>query len=169
MPLKLNVGIQKKQGLPNYSSVSTGCFIELELDQSLLVDDPEKFRDRVRRTYAACREAVEAELARQLHNQLTDPATDGAAAADASGGSRPSASRRGADARPASRKQLAFIEKLAGQIEDFDQQQLAALSDHLCGAPPTNLSCLSASNLIAVLQDLQTGRLDIDTALSRAA
>jgi hypothetical protein len=113
MPLKLNVGIQKKHGLPNYSSVSSGCSIELELDQSLLLDDPAEFQDRVRRTYAACREAVETELARQLNGEPTDPAADGPTAAEATGGSRCSAGRRSADDRPASRKQLAYIEKLA--------------------------------------------------------
>jgi hypothetical protein len=169
MPLKLNVGIQKKHGLPNYSSVSTACFIELELDQSLLVDDLVAFQNRVQRTYAACREAVETELARQLNGNLTDPAGNGAMAPDGSRGPRPSRSRRGAEHRPASRKQLAYIEKLAGQIPDFNQQQLAAISDHLFGRPPTDLSCLGASTLIAVLQDLQTGRIDIETALSRAA
>jgi hypothetical protein len=169
MPLKLNVGIQKKHGLPNYSSVSTGCFIELELEQSLIVDDPEGFHDRVRRTYAACREAVETELARHLHGNPATLAPDGAPDDEATAGSRPSANRRGADNRPASRKQLAYIEKLAGQIHDFDRRQLEALSDQLFGKLPTDLSCLHASNLIVVLQDLQAGRIDIDTAMSRAA
>ena len=169
MPLKLSVGIQKKHGLPNYSSVSTGCSIELELDQSLLLDDPEQFRDRVRRTYAACREAVETELARQLNGNPTDQVTVGDAVADACGGSRRSAHRRGADERPASRKQLAYIEKLTGQIPDFNQQQLATLCDQLVGKPPADLSCLGASTLIAVLQDLQAGRVDLDTAFHRAA
>jgi hypothetical protein len=101
MPLKLSVGIRKKHGLPNYSSVGAGCHIELELDQSLLVDDPEGFHDRVRRTYAACREAVEAELARQL---IGDPAV--AADGFMSNGHPPDNSsaageRRTADDKPA--------------------------------------------------------------------
>jgi hypothetical protein len=139
------------------------------LDQSLLVDDPVTFQNRVQRTYAACREAVETELARQLSGDLTDPVATGAMAADGARGPRLSRSRRGADDRPASRKQLAYIEKLAGQIPDFNQQQLAAISDRLFGRPPTDLSSLGASTLIAVLQDLQAGRIDIETALSPAA
>jgi hypothetical protein len=83
--------------------------------------------------------------------------------------SRRSARRLGADERPASRKQLAYIEKLTGQILDFNQQQLVTLCDQLVGKPPADLSCLGASTLIAVLQDLQAGRVDLDTALNRAA
>jgi hypothetical protein len=88
---------------------------------------------------------------------------------DGSRALRTTSRRRAADDRPASRKQLAYIETLAGQIPDFNQQQLAAISDHLFGRPPTDLSCLGASTLIAVLQDLQAGRIDIASALSRAA
>ena len=167
MPLKLNVGIQKKHGLPNYSSVGAGCHIELELDQALLLDDPEGFHDRVRRTYAACREAVEAELARQR-------AGDAAAALDASRSPTSESlsadgEGRSADVHPASRRQLDYIEKLAGQIRDFDDRQLVALADHLFGTSPTELSCRQASNLIIVLQDLKAGRIDLNAALDRAA
>ena len=167
MPLKLNVGIQKKHGLPNYSSVGAGCHIELELDQSLLADDPDGFHDRVRRTYAACREAVEAELARQV-------AGDGAATLDASAGLT-SESRsadgefRSADVHPASRRQLGYIQKLASQIRDFDDRRLVDLADHLFGKSPAELSCLEASKVIDLLQDLKAGRIDLNAALDRAA
>jgi hypothetical protein len=169
MPLKLNVGIQKKHGLPNYSSIGAGCHIELELDQALLWDDPEGFHDRVRRTYAACREAVEAELARQM-------AGDAAVAAEGfvtNGHSPDKSSAPGehhtVDDRPASRRQLDYIVKLAGQIHDFEDRQLVALANHLFGNSPAEFSSLQASQLIVVLQDLKAGRIDLDSARDRAA
>jgi hypothetical protein len=169
MPLKLHVGIQKKHGLPRYSSVSAACSVELELDHSLLVDDPQRFQDRVRRTYAACREAVETELARQLISNPDAPEANEALLDEGSGASHLSSDRCAAGIRPASRKQTAYIEKLAGQIPGFNEPQLTALCDQLSGKLPSGLSCLDASRLIGILQDLKEGRIDLDTAFHRAA
>jgi hypothetical protein len=141
MPLKLSVGIQKKQGLPNYSSVGAGCHIELELDQSLLADDPEGFHDRVRRTYAACREAVEAELARQVAGDA--PATLDASRSPTSESLSADGEGRSADVHSASRRQLGYIQKLARQIRDFDDRQLAALAEHLFGKSTGEFSSLN--------------------------
>ena len=47
--------------------------------------------------------------------------------------------------------------------------QFEALTNHLFGKPASELSCLEASNLIVVLQDLKAGRLDLEAALDRAA
>jgi len=38
MPLKLNVGVSKKLGLPEYSSVGASCNVEVELDSTMLHD-----------------------------------------------------------------------------------------------------------------------------------
>ena len=65
MPLKLHVSINKKIGLPEYSSAGAACGIELELDQSLLMADPDGLQARVRQAYAACSQAVNEELERQ--------------------------------------------------------------------------------------------------------
>ena len=63
MPLKLNVGLMKKIGQPRYSSLSASCHLEIELESSLLERDAEGLQSRIRRTFAACRRAVETELA----------------------------------------------------------------------------------------------------------
>ena len=39
MPMKLNVGVSRKIGLPDYGSVGASCNLELELDSSLLERD----------------------------------------------------------------------------------------------------------------------------------
>ncbi len=39
MPLKLNVGVNKKIGLPDYGSLGTSCHVEVEVDSGLIFDD----------------------------------------------------------------------------------------------------------------------------------
>lgn len=64
MPMKLNVGVSRKVGLPEYSSAGASCNVELELDSVLLQNDVHAFQDQVREAFAAAEQAVEAEVAR---------------------------------------------------------------------------------------------------------
>ena len=71
MPMKLNVGVSRKVGLPNYGSVGASCNLELELDASLLERDLDAFHTQIRGAYVAAHQAVHDELAR-LHALRTD-------------------------------------------------------------------------------------------------
>jgi hypothetical protein len=66
MPMKLNVGVSRKIGLPDYGSVGASCNLELELDAGLLERDLEGFHSQIRTAYVAAHQAVHDELAR-LH------------------------------------------------------------------------------------------------------
>lgn len=65
--LKLNAGISRKVGLPNFSSASASCHIEAELDSTLL-NDVAGFQIVVQRAYQSCEQAVADQISR-----LTSP------------------------------------------------------------------------------------------------
>jgi hypothetical protein len=64
VPLKLNVGVSRKLGLPEFSSVGASCNVEVELDSSLLQSDLDGFHAQVRGAFTAACQAVDDELSR---------------------------------------------------------------------------------------------------------
>ncbi|AGA26330.1 hypothetical protein [Singulisphaera acidiphila] len=64
MPLRLNVGVSKKLGLPEYSSIGASCNLELEVDSMLIHTDLDGLHEQIRGAFVAARQAVNDELAR---------------------------------------------------------------------------------------------------------
>ena len=61
MTIKINVGVNKKIGLPDYGSAGGHCNIEIEADNSIL-DNADQFLQRVKDAYEMARQSVEEEL-----------------------------------------------------------------------------------------------------------
>ena len=59
--IKLNAGVSKKVGQPNFSSLGASVNLELELESSL-VSYPEKMQEKIRSLFALARKAVDEEL-----------------------------------------------------------------------------------------------------------
>ena len=66
--LKVTVGVCKKLGMPNYSSVGASCELVLELD-NVVVENPADFLAQMRVAYSQVRKAVDEELDRQRPEQ----------------------------------------------------------------------------------------------------
>ena len=103
MPLKLNVGVSRKIGLPDYGSIGASCSLEVELDGSLLKDDLEAFHDQVRDAYVAAHQAVHDELARLQAQGTQEPVKSPARSAVNGSGPGDGHARGNGDAVPAGR------------------------------------------------------------------
>ncbi len=164
MPLKLNVGLSKKIGQPDYGSLGASCHVEVELDQSLVFDDLDGFQERVTRAYAACRQAVLDELARHQVDTNTQ---------DANGQAKtppmPGNPTNGHNGHRASQKQLDYVQQLASQVRGLGVRRLETLATKMFGKPLADLSSLDASGLIDVLKDVKAGKIDLSAALNGAA
>ena len=62
MPVKINIGLSRKIGQPDFGSIGATCNVEFEIDGGYDNGSTERFQDAVSRAYTACREAVDAEL-----------------------------------------------------------------------------------------------------------
>jgi hypothetical protein len=174
--MKLSIGLSKKIGLPDYGSLGATCNLELELDQSLIVsDDLDGFHDRVRRTFVACRQAVEDELAHHKTARASGRSTESGQTASArpraNGNGRENGNGNGrdsSDGRRASQKQIDYAQQLAGQIKGLGVRRLESLAQKMFSKPLADLSSLDASGLIDVLKDVKSGAIELAAALNGA-
>ena len=157
MSLKLHVTINKKRGLPEYSSLGAACGLELELDESLLTSDPDGLQARIRQAYATCTQAVDEELDRQRAGT-----TPGSTAAPAPESRRPVHQTNG---HQASEKQISYARQLAGQIDGLGVRNLESLAQKMFSKPLAGLTTLDASGLIDALKDIKAGKIDLAAAL----
>ena len=71
MPVKLNIGLSRKVGEPNYGSRGASIHLEVELENGVL-NDPAAMRDHVQDLYALARQSVDDELQRPADEALVD-------------------------------------------------------------------------------------------------
>jgi hypothetical protein len=164
MPLKLNVGVSRKMGLPEFGSIGASCSLELELDAALLDRDLEAFHAQVRHAYGAVRQAVQDELARLQAAGTQAPtkprareAVNGSGAGNGharGNGEAVLAGRRAAEAprsgKPATASQVSAIRSIARQRE---ADLVAILRSEYDVERPEDLTLRQASALIDWLKD----------------
>jgi len=170
MPMKLNVGVCRKVGQPDYGSGAT-CNVEVELSSSLLQDDLEGFQRQVRTAYDACRQAVSDELARNQSagadanrpQASTQPPPESGAGHQNGNGHNANGSRG------ATEKQITYIRQLSGQIKGLGVRKLETLAGNMYGKPVAGLSSFEASGVIDCLKGIKAGEIDLQAALNGAA
>ena len=192
MPLRLNIGLSKKLGLPDYGSLGASCNVDIELDAALLQTDPEAFQRHARNAFDACRRAVQEELARHQAAPSSTPAdhppaTSGNAGGNGNGigngngnghtgngnsgngntGNGQNGNGRG-NGHPASEKQMTYVRQLAGHIKGLGVRRLDALVNKMFAKPVAGLTSLEASGLIDALKSIKAGEINLDTVLEGA-
>lgn len=153
MAIKINLGINKKIGEPNYGSRGASCNVEFDLDGSFDNGGSARFQEAARKAYAACRQAVEAELQTvgadtgDVGGQHTSPARQ-------NGRSGANGNRAGSGPRAATASQVRAIHAIANRNR-IDLPSL--LSSQFDVSRPEDLSIVDASALIDLLKEPNAG------------
>jgi hypothetical protein len=164
MTLKLNVGLSKKIGQPDYGSLGASCHIEVELDQMLLFHDLDGLHQKIKQAFVACRQAVQDELYRHEHpdgdqsagQAAQQPAANGnghhaAGNGTSANGNGRANGQRGARLRKATTSQVRAIHAIADRL----QLDLAGWLQQRYGLHvPGDLSITQASDSIDELKAL---------------
>lgn len=164
MPVKVNVGLTKKVGLPQYGSAGASCNLEFELDTGQILENRDGFQRHLENAYGACRQAVQAELNRQLPVEppaiaKPEPDLEPSGSMDSSAPATTTPATLGiVRASPiASQKQINFIHALAHGIAGLTPRRLEILSATTCGKRLAHLTAADASKFIDTLKDIQAG------------
>jgi hypothetical protein len=112
MPLKLNVGLTKKIGEPNYGSRGASVNVELELDSGL-VNEPGKLQERIRQLFGVVRASLAEEL--NGNGQRSSDRTQ-APQAQPNGNAQRSDNGQKAQPRPATQSQVRAIGAIAKRL-----------------------------------------------------
>jgi hypothetical protein len=170
MPLRINAGLTKKIGLPNYGSLGVSCHIECDLDASLSQPDCPSLMQQLRRAYQACALAVHDELNRQRAIELPAAADRPVGTARESHSERSDDHARRLDAAPqASQRQLVYARQLATRIPGLSAERLDSLAQRMTGQSLEALSAPAASRLIDTLKALRRGELELKSLFNGAA
>jgi hypothetical protein len=172
MPLKVCVGLTKKEGLPNYGSIGANCHVEVELDNGLLCDDLESFHRHIRNAYVACAQAVNDELTRQRSGEANGTANSQSSPSPhhhADHRANHHSNSHGSNGHQASEKQIKYAQQLAREIRDLGDRRLDTVTQKMFDKPLAALSSLEASGLIDCLKGIKEGNIRLEDALNGAA
>jgi len=162
MTIKINVGVNKKIGLPDYGSAGSHCNIEIEADNSIL-DNADQFLQRVQDACELARQSVDEELAHhrpgtstantraEPQQQRQEYSNDNSRSNNNSGGNR----------YIASAKQQQFIASLVKGVKGLDWKTLDKYCNSKWGNNTSQLSPKQASELIDDLKAAKEGRREI--------
>ena len=182
MPIEYRAGLSKKVGLPNYGSLAASCSVEIEAEHGVLEGNPAEFQRRVQESFAACRCAVEDELARQQdsnpgsqtiiepHPATLPPQYSGPGNGHGNGQNNPAnpSAANGSNAHMASEKQLTYAKQLAEQIPGLGFRRLKTLAQKMYSKPLAAMTSFDASGLIDTLKAVKAGEIDLDALLNGA-
>ena len=147
--LKLNVGLSKKVGLPDYGSRGATVNLELELDSGLATD-ADRLKERIRQLFALAKASVDEELAASgVGSQPSDPHRgNGAASQGHTNGQR----------RDNTRRATASQVRALSAIAERKQLDLAGiLAERFGTRESAELSIVEASQLIDELKTAGNG------------
>jgi hypothetical protein len=113
MPLKLNVGLNKKIGEANYGSRGASVNVELELDSGL-VNEPGKLQERIRQLFGVVRASLAEEL--NGNGQRSSDRTQ-APQAQPNGNGQRSDNNQKVQPRPATQSQVRAIAAIAKRLQ----------------------------------------------------
>ena len=155
MPMKLNVGLSRKVGEPNYGSRGASVNLELELDNSL-VEQPDRLRERIRQLYQLAKASVDEEL-NGVDHQPPNGSGSGIDQYRMNGNGSSNGNGRSSNGhgpRQATSSQVKAIHAIAGRNR-IDVARL--VQDRFSVQRPDDLSISDASTLIDELKAAQTG------------
>jgi len=156
MTIKINVGVNKKIGLPDYGSAGSHCNIEIEADNSIL-DNASQFLQRVKDAYEVARQSVEEELSHHRPSHATSQ-TRSASQSDKEPAPRQEyQSNSTGNTYTLSPKQQQFIASLVKGIKGLNWQTLDKYCNSIFGKPCSQLSSKEASMLIEDLKNAKSG------------
>ena len=160
MPLKINVGLNRKIGEANYGSRGACVNFEVEVEPTL-VEKPDQLRERVRYLFQFAETSVEEELNGHGAPGAANPGRNGDASAHCTNSN--------GHGHQATDKQLGYARQLAGQVQGLGLRRLDELTNKMFSKPITELTTLDASGLIDMLKQLKAGDIDLAAALNGAA
>ena len=142
MPLKLNIGLSRKVGEPNYGSRGASVNLELELESGLL-SNPTRLQERIKHLFGM----VKVSLAEELNSSSHPPIIGAASSRESVPTNQAGATRM---ATPAQIKALFALARQQGvELTAFLQERCQVYR-------PQDLTLRQASTLIDALKNGQT-------------